>query len=183
MTEDIHDKYKHATSTTKLRNVINVSPLRLTYLDYLPEDWRICKHISVKCINSIITSVSFVDIRNKNCSWLVYYSNGTINAFMFMKNSFLSVWYALHVIKTWNSSSTQPFSLQTRRSNEGPPGSMRGWGWGSVLPYSLKIMPKSPPASQKYFPLLPKIILLVLLKSLKIIHLLSSSPKVFRHAP
>ena len=29
MTEDIHDKYKHATITTKLRNVINVSLLRL----------------------------------------------------------------------------------------------------------------------------------------------------------
>ena len=29
MTEDIYDKYKHATITTKLRNVINVSVFRL----------------------------------------------------------------------------------------------------------------------------------------------------------
>ena len=30
--EDIYDKYKHATITTKLRNVINVSLLRLKYI-------------------------------------------------------------------------------------------------------------------------------------------------------
>ena len=29
MTEDIHDKYKHATITAKQRNVINVSVFRL----------------------------------------------------------------------------------------------------------------------------------------------------------
>ena len=29
MTEDIYDKYKHATIITKLRNVINVSVFRL----------------------------------------------------------------------------------------------------------------------------------------------------------
>ena len=62
-------------------------------------------------------------------------------------------------------------------------GAGAGEGLWPVLASSLKIMPQTPPAPLKYFLMLPKIILQLLPKSLKVIQLIPSSLKYLNKLP
>ena len=110
------------------------------------------------------------------------YENDLSGVFDALHQSFL-VLYCSCSFFSFSSLSSSAFYTLLRHSQEVGIFFWWGWGGGSLLPCSLKIMPKSPQLPENLFPYslkLSQIILLMLPKSLKIIQLFSSSPKLFR---